>query len=187
MIILNKYLIIKFLPTLGEYQTRNKYIPFNFFNVLLNFDLKRYEEVFEKILEYSDMLKYIIDEREEYNKFYKFYIRVLNEVGYNEYTEYDIEAITKGQVGNVHKVIFKKDVKDYLFNLSLKYKLVLLVDDFPSIMGSLKYNGVDKYFDNIYITSCYGVKDYLELFELVKEKYNDYVYIDDYNELLKVI
>lgn len=183
---LTKYLIIEFLPTLGKYQTGNKYIPFNFFNILLNLKLEKYKEIEKSMNKYSHILNNIGTQKEEYNKLYNFYTKVLEELDYKNYTNKDIDTITNSQVGNIHKIIYNNDINNCLSKLNSQYKLILLINDFPSIIGSLKYHNIDKCFDKIYVTSCYGMNNSKELWQTIKSNYKDYIYVDNYNKLVEL-
>ncbi len=84
------------------------------------------------------------------------------------------------------------DVISELEGLSKKYKLVLLSDNWPSVLEYMRHFGLDTFFDRIYISSIYGVKKQDgDFFDVMLKDYDDInesnaIFIDDHEENLDV-
>ena len=87
--------------------------------------------------------------------FIRFYEPILNEFGYSK----DIaEKIAYDRTYNFDKYTLYDNIHDELKTLKEKYKLILLTDNWPCVIEYLKEYNLYDYFDNIYISSIYGVE-----------------------------
>ena len=92
---------------------------------------------------------------EEYNMFIRFYEPILKEFGYSR----DIaEKIAYDRTYNFDKYTLYENIHNELKKLKEKYKLILLTDNWPCVIDYLKEYNLYDFFDNIYISSMYGVE-----------------------------
>ena len=92
---------------------------------------------------------------------------------------------------NDDKYILFSDVKENLERLSKKYKLLLLSDNWPCVYRIMKDWDIEKYFDNMYISSVYDAKKEEKiLFDYpikdYKIKKGEAIFIDDKEELVDI-
>lgn len=184
-----EYIILDFGNVLAKPTTGN-YLITPKFKELVNIDLIDNRLLITTLNKYHDIIeKQMNKEEEEYNAFYEFYSSVLQEI-YPNYTEDIAHAIAYNFTYKQDKYIFYDNIKNELENLSKKYKLILLTDNFPSIDRILKERKIYKYFDKIYISSQYGtIKKEGLLFNYPIEEYNiknNALFIDDSIENLDV-
>lgn len=127
---------------------------------------------------------------EEYNMMYKFYNSVLNDLIDNKHTDI-IYEIAKDRVYNFDKYQLFDDVIKSLETLSKKYKLILLSDNWPSVIEYMKHYEIDKYFTKIYVSSIYETKkENGTFFDVMLNDFNitesNAIFIDDHEENLDV-
>ena len=114
----------------------------------------------EKFKELRDEYKNILSEKvttleEEYNMFYRFYNLILTH--FNISTDI-IKEIAYDRTYNFDKYTLYDNIHNELKELKEKYKLILLTDNWPCVIDYLKKYDLYDYFDNIYISSIYGVE-----------------------------
>ena len=95
-----------------------------------------------------------------------------------------IEKISYDRTYNSDKYTLYDNVKDELKSLKEKYKLILLTDNWPSVIDYLKEYDLYDDFEKIYISSIYGVekKDKVLFNYPIKElniRPNEALFIDD--------
>lgn len=123
-------------------------------------------------------------EEEEYSMFYNYYKKALEDINYREISDKLLSQMSKSITYDNNRYTFYSDVKEILENLSKKYTLVILSDNFPSIRRILKEMDIDKYFKLMIISTFYGYrkKDKV-LFEILKNdiqyKEGTAIFIDD--------
>lgn len=185
-----KYIILDFGkvlagPTTGEWFITPKFIEKVDMSLI---DREKLDKAFDK---YDDIISRRMNtEEEEYDNFYELYSSVLQEV-YPKYTNDIAHSIAYNFTYKEDKYTFYPNIKEELENLSKKYKLLLLTDNWPCVERILKDNKLYKYFDKIYISSQYGsIKKEGIFFDYLINDYNikkgDALFIDDSIENLDV-
>lgn len=123
-------------------------------------------------------------EEEERVMFYNYYKKSLKDINYSEISDELLLQMSNSITFDNDRYTFYNDVKKSLKNLSKKYRLIILSDNFPSIKRILKNMKIDEYFDTMIISTFYGYrkKDKV-LFEILKNtiKYDNEtaIFIDD--------
>ncbi len=141
--------------------------------------------------------RYILDKKavnveEEYVIIEEFYKTLFKNLNYN-IEEECLNNIVRDFVYNEHdnKYYLYDDVIEELGRLSKKYKILMLSDNWPCAIDYLKSKDIYKYFDKVYISSCYGVKKSEKVFfDYPINDYNikegDAIFIDDNESLLDI-
>ena len=125
---------------------------------------------------------------EEYNMFINFYSNILNELQLDESLAKDIAY---DKVYNNSEYLLYDDVKDVLNVLNKKYKLIMLTNNFPSIIDYLKNEDIYDLFDKVYVSSiCETSKNEEKFFDMVINDYNikenEALFIDDFEDNLDI-
>lgn len=94
---------------------------------------------------------------EEWEHFSKFFTIVAEELPELEIHEEKKKLLIDDFVYNFDKYTFFKDVLEVLPRLSLRYKLCVVSDAWPSLRGVFKKAGLDAYFNSLIISSELGV------------------------------
>lgn len=176
-----KYIILDFgkvivKPTTGYWDITPKFLKLIDIN---NIDKDLLKEMFNK---YKDIKsRKIINLEEEYNMFIDYYTNVLNGIGI--YDKDIVEKISYDRVYNFDKYTLYDKVVEELEYLRSKYKLILLSDNWPSVIEYMKKYDIYNYFEKVYVSSIYGVekKDKV-FFDYVINDFNidkDALFIDD--------
>ena len=110
----------------------------------------------------GDKYDQLIDEKlltleEEFDMFTRFYTGILKDLKYPNYKKIGKE-IAKDRTYNNDKYTLCENIHEELRELSSKYKLLMLTDNWPCVIPFLKDNNLYDYFDKIYISSVYGVE-----------------------------
>ena len=113
--------------------------------------------------------------------FVRFYESILKAFGIPKEI---IEKISYDRTYNSDKYTLYDNVQDELKSLKEKYKLILLTDNWPSVIDYLKEYDLYDDFEKIYISSIYGVekKDKVLFNYPIKElniRPNEALFIDD--------
>ena len=176
-----KYIILDFgkviaKPTTGNWDITPKFLEF--------IDIKKID--IEKLKELRKKYDSILSEKvttleEEFNMFVRFYESILKVF---DISKEIIEKISYDRTYNFDKYTLYDNIYDELKSLKEKYKLNLLTDNWPSVIDYLKEYDLYDYFDNIYISSIYGVekKDKVLFDYLIKElniRPGEVLFIDD--------
>ena len=150
-----KYIALDFgkvvaAPTTGSWDITPKFLELIDINKI-NIDIfKELRKQYGSIL--SEMVTTL---DEEYNMFIRFYEPILKEFGYSR----DIaEKIAYDRTYNFDKYTLYENIHNELKKLKEKYKLILLTDNWPCVIDYLKEYNLYDFFDNIYISSMYGVE-----------------------------
>lgn len=106
---------------------------------------------------------YLLDEKlltetEEYQMFLKFYRNLLLELNYPHLSTNLIHSLAYNFTYEEDKYTFYPNISKELNKLSQKYTLLLLTDNWPCVIRILKKHDLYSYFQQIYISSIYGVK-----------------------------
>ncbi len=150
-----KYIVLDFgkviaAPTTGSWDITPKFKELIDTNKI---DVDKFRKIIGKY-------KYILSEKvtileEEYDMFVRFYENILNEIGYSK----DIaKMIAYDRTYNFDKYTLYDNIQVELKKLSEKYRLILLTDNWPCVIDYLKKYDLYDFFDNIYISSIYGVE-----------------------------
>lgn len=145
-------------------------------------------KLYQNIIDCSLKIETIKD---EYNAMVEFYDNVFKD-SYSEYSKQLVEQIAKDRVFGFDKYRLYSDVISELERLSKKYKLILLSDNWPSVLEYMRHFGLDTFFDRIYVSSIYGVKKQDgDFFDVMLKDYDDInesnaIFIDDHEENLDV-
>lgn len=150
-----KYIVLDFgkviaAPTTGDWDITPKFLELININTI---DIEKYMKYRRK---YGNTLSsQITTLEEEYNTFYRFYSSILSH--FNISTDI-IKEIAYDRTYNFDKYTLYDNIYEELKSLKEKYKLVLLTDNWPCVIDYLKRYNLYNYFDNIYISSFYGVE-----------------------------
>ncbi len=181
-----KYVIFDYGKVLGYPKSGNWFITPKFLELINNMDIGKIKEavVINKYLVRDDLPIKTLEQ--EYNMFSKFYSNVLDEIGLDKELAKDI-AFDK--VYNNSEYALYNDVKDSLKKLKQKYTLIMLTNNFPSIINYLKYEEIYELFDKVYISSiCETSKNEEKFFDMVINDYdikeNEAIFIDDFEDNL---
>ena len=143
------------------------------------------KEKFSKIRKkYSDILSMkVVTLDEEVEMFYRFYSGILKDLGIDNYENISID-VAKDRVYNFDKYVLFDNVYEELSKLKENYKLILLSDNWPSVIPFMEKYKLDVYFDKIYSSSFYGVEKKDKVFfdypiNDYNIKPNEAVFIDD--------
>ena len=145
-------------------------------------------KLYQNIIDCSLKIETIKD---EYNAMVEFYDNVFKD-SYSEYSKQLVEQIAKDRVFGFDKYRLYSDVISELERLSKNYKLILLSDNWPSVLEYMRHFGLDTFFDRIYVSSIYGVKKQDgDFFDVMLKDYDDInesnaIFIDDHEENLDV-
>ena len=130
-----KYIILDFgkviaKPTTGNWDITPKFLEFT--------DIKKID--IEKLKELRKKYDSILSEKvttleEEFNMFVRFYESILKAFGIPKEI---IEKISYDRTYNSDKYTLYDNVQDELKSLKEKYKLILLTDNWPSVIDYLK-------------------------------------------------
>src|SRR5574344_155350 len=123
------------------------------------------------------------NEADEYMYFFDFYYDMLTELGF-EITDAMIEELADDWTFNDEKFKFYPKIKEELSYLNEKYKLLVLSDNWPSVLRIMHNNDTYKYFDRIYVSSIYEcIKSEKIFFEYPIKDYNlegkKTIFVDD--------
>ena len=185
-----KYIIFDFGKVLG-YPKSGKWFITPKFNAIIN-DLKIDTD---KVKEAISKNKYLVRDdlpiktlEEEYNMFINFYSNIFDELKLDISLAKDIAY---DKVYNMNELSLYDDVKDVLGKLNKKYKLIMLTNNFPSIIDYLKYEEVYDLFDKVYVSSiCETSKNEEKFFDMVINDYNikqnEAIFIDDFEDNLDI-
>jgi len=182
-----KYIILDFGKVLA-YPTTGDWFITPLFLKLIDMSKLNRKKIVDVMNNYSEILsRKLITLEEEYYMYYDFYTNVLRDIEY-EVSEEVIKELAYDITYNDDKYRFYEGIDEELENLSKKYTLILLSDNWPCAFHIMKKRGIDKYFDKLYISSIYQeVKKDGVFFDRVINDYNikkgEAIFVDD-NELL---
>ena len=185
-----KYIIFDFGKVLGYPKSGKWFLTPKFMTILNDskIDIDKAKEVISKN-------KYLVKDdlpiktlEEEYNMFIYFYSNILNELMLDESLA---KEIAYDKVYNNSEYSLYDDVKSVLNKLSKNYKLIMLTNNFPSIINYLKYEEVFDLFDKVYVSSiCETSKNEEKFFDMVINDYNikenEALFIDDFEDNLNI-
>ena len=100
----------------------------------------------------------LLTQEEEFDMFTRFYHGFLSELNIPEYNKSIAEEIAKDRTYKNDKYTICDNLSEELENLSKKYKLLMLSDNWPCVIPYMKDYNIDKYFDKLYVSSVYGVE-----------------------------
>ena len=185
-----KYIILDFGkvlagPTTGNWDITPKFLELIKINKI---DINILKEIRKK---YSNILSEKIDTLEqEYNMFKRFYEGILKDYKLPNYKNIAKE-IAYDRTYNNNKYTLYPNVYEELKSLKEKYILILLTDNWPSVIPYMKENNIYDFFDKIYISSIYNQekKDKLFFDNPIKDfniKPGEAMFIDDNESLLDI-
>lgn len=186
-----KYLILDFGMVLAYPPTGNWHLTSKFLQLIdmSKLDNEKLKKSFEKNKEILD--RKVLDLEEEYNMFFEFYNNILVECEYPEYDPVIAEQIAYNRTYESDKYKPYDGIKEELKRLSQKYKLILLTDNWPDVIFSLKQYGIYNLFTKIYVSSMYGqLKKDGDFFDNPINDFNiksgEAIFIDDNENLLEI-
>ena len=181
-----KYVIFDFGKVLGYPKSGKWFITPKFLEIVNNIDIVAIKEVISKN-------KYLVKDdlpiktlEQEYDMFNIFYSNILEGLGLNKEFSKDIAY---DKVYNNSEYNLYNDVKDSLNKLKEKYTLIMLTNNFPSIIDYLKSEEIYDLFDKVYVSSIYETsKNEERFFDMVINDYNikenEAIFIDDFEDNL---
>lgn len=186
-----KYIVLDFgkvlaYPTTGNWHITPKFLELININQIDNAALK------EAITNNQQLLdKKITNLEEEYNMFIEFYNNILLQCNYLNYDMETVKKIAFNRTYENDKYMPYEGVKKELLALSSKYKLLLLSENWPDAINSLKEYGIYNLFSKIYISSIYGQvkKDGIFFDNPINDfniKNGEAMFIDDNEKLLEI-
>lgn len=177
------YLILDFGKVLAGPRMENWFITPNFFKIVGRdkIELEKFTVALKKYNHYIGMP--MKNEADEYMYFFDFYYDMLTELGF-EITDAMIEELADDWTFNDDKFKFYPKIKEELSYLNEKYKLLVLSDNWPSVLRIMHNNDTYKYFDRIYVSSIYEcIKSEKIFFEYPIKDYNlegkKTIFVDD--------
>ena len=185
-----KYIIFDFgkvlgYPISGKWSLTSKFMSFLSNS---NMDMNKVKDVISenKYLVRDDLPIKTLEE--EYNMFISFYSNILDGLGLNKDMA---KEIAFDKVYNNSEYLLYDDVKDVLNVLNKKYKLIMLTNNFPSIIDYLKNEDIYDLFDKVYVSSiCETSKNEEKFFDMVINDYNikesEALFIDDFEDNLDI-
>ena len=185
-----KYIIFDFGKVLGYPISGKWFLTPKFMSFLsnLNIDMNKVKDVISenKYLVKDDLPIKTLEE--EYNMFISFYSNILDGLGLNKDMA---KEIAFDKVYNNSEYLLYDDVKDVLNVLNKKYKLIMLTNNFPSIIDYLKNEDIYDLFDKVYVSSiCETSKNEEKFFDMVINDYNikesEALFIDDFEDNLDI-
>lgn len=185
-----KYIIFDFGKVLGYPISGKWFLTQKFMSFLsnLNMDMNKVKDVISenKYLVKDDLPIKTLEE--EYNMFISFYSNILDGLGLNKDMA---KEIAFDKVYNNSEYLLYDDVKDVLNVLNKKYKLIMLTNNFPSIIDYLKNEDIYDLFDKVYVSSiCETSKNEEKFFDMVINDYNikesEALFIDDFEDNLDI-
>lgn len=187
-----KYVILDFgrvlaYPPTGYWQITPKFLK------LVDVSKINAEQLKNAIKKYNNIIScdlHIKDCEEEYKHMLEFYERVLEECNISDY-ESKAKEIAYNFVYEFDKYKLYDDVKTELGELSRNYKLILLSDNWPSVIEYMKHEEIYEYFEKVYVSSIYGQekKDGLFFDNPINDfdiKQGEDIFIDDNEKLLDI-
>jgi HAD superfamily hydrolase (TIGR01509 family) len=187
-----KYIILDFgkvlaYPTTGYWQITPKFLKLVNINKIDNEKLKDSMKEHKGIISCGLIIKNC---EEEYKHILEFYEKVLQDIKVDNYKDIAKE-IAYNFVYEFDKYQLYDGVKEELQRLSQNYKLILLSDNWPSVISYMKHNEIYDYFEKVYVSSIYGQKKKNGLFfdnpiNDFNIKYGEAIFIDDNENLLDV-
>lgn len=187
-----KYIILDFgrvlaYPPTGYWQITPKFLK------LIDISKIDTEQLKNAIKKYNSIISCDLNIKtcdEEYEHKLEFYEKVLQECNINNYLNLAKE-IAYNFVYEFDKYELYDDVKETLKDLSENYKLILLSDNWPSVIEYMKQEKIYDYFEKIYVSSIYGQqkKDGLFFDNPINDfniKQGEAIFIDDNEKLLNI-
>ena len=181
-----KYVIFDYGKVLGYPKSGKWFITPKFLALINNINIDKVKEAvaINKYLVRDDLPIKTLEQ--EYDMFSKFYSNILDEIGLDKELAKDIAY---DKVYNNSEYALYNDVKDSLKKLKQKYTLIMLTNNFPSIINYLKYEEIYELFDKVYISSiCETSKNEGKFFDMVINDYdikeNEAIFIDDFEDNL---
>ena len=185
-----KYIIFDFGKVLGYPKSGKWFLTPKFMTILNDskIDIDKAKEVISKN-------KYLVKDdlpiktlEEEYNMFINCYSNILNELMLDESLA---KEIAYDKVYNNSEYSLYDDVKNVLNKLSKNYKMIMLTNNFPSIIDYLKNEDIYDLFDKVYVSSiCETSKNEEKFFDMVINDYNikesEALFIDDFEDNLDI-
>ena len=186
-----KYIVFDFGKVLG-YPTSGNWFITNKFLEEINIKNLDISLVTQAINHNKGLVKddfSIQNMEEEFVMFRRFYSSVLHILGIVD--EKLSEELAHDRVYNFENYTLYDDVKTNLERLSKEYKLIMLTDNWPSIIDYLKEKEIYDYFDKVYVSSIYETKKEGGLFfDIMIRDYDmkekEAMFIDDSEKLLDI-
>ena len=186
-----KYVVLDFgkvlaAPTTGEWFLTPKFYELVDMSLISLPDIKKAIEECNPILS-----RKMMTQEEEYQAFLEFYETILKKVKYPNITDSLLQTLAFDFAYEEGKYTFYDKVEEELQRLSKKFSLLLLSDNWPSVLPILKNHHLDIYFQKIYISSIYQEKKEegtffshpLEDFSIAR---GEALMVDDNEKLLEV-
>ena len=184
-----KYMILDFGKVLAGPTTGHWFMTPKFLELVGKVSDGAFQKALALNQEYLDAV--MNTEQEEYEMFVKFYDGVLRVLGYSNSSLDWAKKIAWDFTYQSDKYTFYEGIEQELEELSSKYCLLMLTDNWPCVFRILKERNLDKYFEKIYVSSVYGEKkENGVFFDFPIQDYSiqegEALFIDDNEQLLDV-
>lgn len=182
-----KYAILDFGKVLAFPATGEWFITPLFYKLVDMSKVKK-EDILISISKHNDIISRKAETlEEEYQIFYDLYENIFKDIHY-EVSNDIIHSLAHNFAYESDKYGFYDEIEKELEYLSKKYTLILLTDNWPSVLPIMRQRKLDKYFAKIYVSSIYNSKKEEGVFfdypiNDFKIKEGEAIFIDD-NELL---
>ena len=181
-----KYIIFDFGKVLSYPKTGAWFITPKFLELVQDIDIDILKESLSKnkSLVKDDLPIKNLDE--EYDMFLRFYSNILEDLGLEKELS---KEIAYDKVYNNSEYELYDDVIDTLTSLKERYTLLMLTDNFPSIINYLKHAGIYELFDKVYVSSiCETSKKEDKFYDMLIDDYDiktdEALFIDDFENNL---
>ena len=181
-----KYIIFDFGKVLGYPKTGAWFITPKFLELVQDIDIDILKESLSKNKSLVKDNLPIKNLDEEYDMFLRFYSNILEDLGLEKELS---KEIAYDKVYNNSEYELYDDVIDTLTSLKERYTLLMLTDNFPSIINYLKHVGIYELFDKVYVSSiCETSKKEDKFYDMVIDDYDiktdEALFIDDFENNL---
>lgn len=152
-----EYIILDFGKVIAGPAMENWFITPNFWNIIdkNKMDLEKFNFAVQRNGYFLDETMY--NESDEFMVFSEFYRRILSDLSIPTNDDI-IESIADDWTFNDEKFKFYPNIKEELEYLREKYRLLMLTDNWPSVLRILHNTDIRKYFERVYISSMYSCK-----------------------------
>lgn len=124
------------------------------------------------------------NEEKEYQQFMDFFEVMLTQLGVKKDKSRLVQELAKDLVFNPEHVQIYEDTKTGIQKLQEQYRVMILSDNWPSLVSKMKHSGVDELIKEVVISCEHGIcKDNVKLFQIAIDQWKinpqQSVFVDD--------